>query len=101
MANHNPVQGRLALRRRRRAGDLRDLMRATWRGVNDAEATLDMAVTVAERCSAIHALSAIAITYTKILQVGEYEARLAQLEAMVAKHESAHQTLDQYRISRN
>jgi hypothetical protein len=101
MANKNPVHARLALRKRRRTGDLQDLMRATWRGINDAEAALDMAVTVAEKCSAIHALSAIAITYTKMLQIGEYEARLAQIEAMVAKHESAHQTIDQYRISRN
>ena len=80
MPNPNPVQARLTLRRRRRAGDLADLMKAVWQAVGDAEQALEQAETNDARCKAIHAMSAIATTYTKMLQVGEYEARLALIE---------------------
>jgi HD superfamily phosphodiesterase len=82
--NPNPYAARLAQRRRRKAGDLHDLCKALWQGIRDAETALEQATTVAERCSAVHALAAIGNSYAKVLQIGEYEARLAALEAQVA-----------------
>jgi HD superfamily phosphodiesterase len=84
MANANPLTARLAQRRRRKAGDLHDLCKALWQGIRDAEMALEMATTVAEKCAAVHSLAAIGNTYAKVLQIGEYEARLAALEAQVA-----------------
>ena len=80
MANHNPVKGRLARQRNRQRGDLEALMVEVWLAIEKAVESLDLAVTGPERCSAIHAISSIATTYTKMLQVGEYEARLALVE---------------------
>ena len=75
MANSNPLRARLAQRRRRRAGDLRALVKA-GQAVRDAETALESAETAQERCAAIHAMAAIANSYAKLLQAGEYEARL-------------------------
>jgi hypothetical protein len=67
------------------------LIKSVWGAVRDAEIALADAETPAERCSAIHAMASIAGTYAKLLQIGEYEARLThlemQLEAMRLSHE--------------
>jgi hypothetical protein len=82
--NPNPYAARLAQRRRRKAGDLPALTKAVWQTVRDAETALEQASTVAERCTAIHAMAAIANSYSKLLQIGEYEDRLKTLEAQLA-----------------
>lgn len=80
VANRNPVDARLRRRRRSKPGNLKSLVRAVWCTLRDAELSLVEATTVAERCSAVHAMASIAGVYVKLIQVGEYEARLARLE---------------------
>jgi hypothetical protein len=79
MANPNPVRARIA-KRKRTSGDMEDLMEKVWGAVCLAEEAIKYASTPALRTSAIHAMSSIATTYTKMLQVGEHEARLALVE---------------------
>ena len=83
MPNPSPLAARLAKRRRHRPGDLQALLRAVWGAVRDGEIALAEAATGPERTSAIHAMAAIAGAYAKLLQVGEYEARLARLEQLM------------------
>jgi len=90
MANPNPVKARLAQRRRRRAGDLRALTKAVWQAIRDAETALESAKTNDERCRAIHAMAAIANSYSKVLQLGEYEGRLAALEKGLEEIKNGH-----------
>jgi hypothetical protein len=69
MANPNPVQARLKRRRRCRPGNLNSLIKAVWCTIRDAELSLVDATTVAERCSAVHAMASIAGVYVKLLQI--------------------------------
>jgi alcohol dehydrogenase YqhD (iron-dependent ADH family) len=84
MANPNPVKARLAQRRRRKPGDLPKLMKAVWETIRDVEAALETAATPDDTCRAAHAMAACANAYNKLLQMGEYEGRLAALEAALA-----------------
>jgi hypothetical protein len=87
--NPNPVAARLAQRRRRKAGDLQALTKALWQAIRDIERALETAVDHSELVSAAHALAACANAYSRLLQMGDYEARLAALEARVAKESHA------------
>ncbi len=84
MANPNPVKARLAQRRRRKPGDLPKLMKALWETIRDVEEALETAATPDDTCRGAHAMAACANSYVKLLQVGEYEARLAALETALA-----------------
>ena len=75
--NKSPHVARLAKQRLHKPGDMQALMAKAWGAIRDAEIALEMAGTVAEKCSAVHAMSSIATIYTKMIQVGEHEARLA------------------------
>jgi hypothetical protein len=81
--NRNPYAARLAQRRRRKSGDLHALVKAVWQAIRDCETALESAETNEERCRSIHAMAAIANSYVKLLQIGEYEARLTAIEAIV------------------
>jgi hypothetical protein len=87
MANPNPVEARLARKRRRtQAGTIRDLTRVLWRAIQrldehlaDADRDLDL--------KAVHALSQIAGAYTRAVEVGEIEARLEAVEQQLINQE--------------
>lgn len=75
---------RLARRDRSRAGDVAELKARVWRAVDAAEAVLTDAAADADAAlvlRAVHALTQAAGTYARILETGEMEARLADLEA--------------------
>lgn len=78
--NPNPYKARLVQRRKRQAGDLHKLTKAVWQGIRDCELAAEMAETVAEKCQVVHAMAAIANTYARLLQYGEYEGRIVYLE---------------------
>jgi hypothetical protein len=80
MANKNPVQARIARRRRRKPGDLKQALLTIWNAINDVEHALNQAQTGEEICRAARAMSACILTYAKLLQTGELEARMAHLE---------------------
>ena len=83
MPNPNPHKARLAKRRRGKVGDLAALVRVLWSALLDAEAVLRSTEgDNPELClKAVHAVSQCAGQYAKLLEIGEFEARIAALEA--------------------
>lgn len=79
----NSLQSRMSKKRRQRAGDFTLLKRKLWVALLHAEDVLDEAIEPDLRLKAMHALSQCAGQYAKLLQIGELEARLAALEALV------------------
>ena len=84
MANSNPHQGRLARKRRRKPGDLQAVQRLLWTALLEAESVLLDAEDSDQRLRAVHAVSQASGQYVKLLEVGEFEARLAELETRLA-----------------
>ncbi len=82
--NANPLQARMAKKKRQRTGDLPALQRKVWTALLHAEDVLEEAAESELRLKAIHALSQCAGQYAKLLEIGEIEARLQSLEAKVA-----------------
>jgi hypothetical protein len=80
MPNPDPYKARLAKRRKRAPGDLQELLRALWNAIADVETVMEGAESVEDVCKCAHALAGCGNTYAKLLQIGEYEARLARLE---------------------
>ena len=92
MSNPNPVHARQAKRRKRRGqpGTLEDARTLLWRALSRAGDLLD-AETVSEdgavrldnvmALKAIHAISQGAAAYARIVEVGELQERLEEMEA--------------------
>ena len=87
--NNNPTKARQAKRRKRKLkpGDLKDVQSVLWSAIVKLEQHLrdvtedeDQTTDTGELCKLTHALSQSASTYIKALEVGEYEARIAELE---------------------
>ena len=87
--NTNPIQGRMAKKKRQRTGGLPALQRKLWIALLHAEDVLDQAEEAELRLKAIHALSQCAGQYAKLLEVGEIEARLKMLEEQVQGRSAA------------
>jgi hypothetical protein len=83
MPNPNPHQARLAQKRRRKPGDLRQVMLIVWRALIEAEEVMLLADDPELTLKAVHAVSQCAGQYAKLLEVGEYEARLGELERIL------------------
>jgi hypothetical protein len=81
MPNPNPLQGRLTRKQMRKPGDLAALTRVLWRAILEAQEIMDRAETDELRLRAIHAIGQTAGTYTRLVEIGEYESRLQALEA--------------------
>jgi hypothetical protein len=90
MANPSPHKARMARKRKVKPGTLLDLQKLLWKALRTAEAILDRACTQADgewerpedlQLRAIHAIGQCAGQYSKLLEVGEFEARIAALEA--------------------
>jgi hypothetical protein len=78
--NPSPYKARLAKKRPRRPGDLRQLTRVLWRAILEAEAILAHADDAELTLRAVHAISQASGQYAKLIEVGEFEARLKVLE---------------------
>ena len=85
MANPNPYQARQSfkLKRQRKAGSLADARLIQWRALKAAESAM-YAAGEARDCSAVlravHAITQASTAYAKLVEVGELEARLGELE---------------------
>lgn len=80
MANPNPYAARLALRRARKPGTMEDVLLVLWTAVRDAERLLYEAEDPDFRLRCIHAISQAAGQYVRLLESGEFDARLKALE---------------------
>jgi hypothetical protein len=82
MANPSPLAARMAQKRRRKPGNLAQLVRILWQAVLEAQAVLEGADEGEwERTlRAVHALGQVSGQYAKLLEIGEIEARLSALE---------------------
>jgi hypothetical protein len=81
--NANPYKARMAKAARKRPrdpGDLRQLTRVLWQAILEAEEILTRAVDDELTLRAVHAISQAAGQYARLLEVGEFEARLPQIE---------------------
>lgn len=80
MPNPNPVAARLAKRRAHKPGTLADLQKVLWTAIKDAEALLYLADDPELILRCVHAIGQCAGQYSRLLEVGEFEARLAAIE---------------------
>jgi hypothetical protein len=82
MQSYNPYKARQAKKRKRKPGALQDLVTILWGAVLDVQAILDGCAGDPEQTlRAAHCLSQVAGQYSRLLEVGEFEAQLAALEA--------------------
>lgn len=85
----NPYRARLAKKRRRKPGDVHDVLTVLWHAVLTAESVLEEAQGQPElQLRACHCVAQTAGQYIKALEVGELEARLKVLEDKEAQHVS-------------
>lgn len=78
---------RIAKRRKRDGGDLTKMRRALWRAVEAAEAALMDGAAAGDAAAvlkAVHAITQASGAFARLVEVGELEARLAELEAALA-----------------
>jgi hypothetical protein len=86
VGNKNPVAGRLAQKDRGKPGDLAAVQVLLWtaldkaRGVMEASAQKDDMVLRAANC-----IGQLAMSYAKLLEVGETEARLQAVEVALRR----------------
>ena len=85
MANPNPHKARqaLKLKQRRKAGSLSDALLIQWRALKAAETAMYAAGKAGDRpgtLKAVHAITQASTAYAKLIEVGELEARLMELE---------------------
>ena len=84
--NPNPSKERQVKRKRKlKNGEIKDITGVLWSAIIKLESHLTKVTELEETdtnelCKLTHALSQSASTYIKALEVGEYEARLSELE---------------------
>ena len=79
--NRSPHKARLGKRLRGKSGNLTDVQRMLWYSLKLAQGVLDTAVEEDQILRAVHCVSQCAGQYAKLLEIGEFEARLAAIEA--------------------
>jgi hypothetical protein len=86
VGNKNPVAGRLAKKVHAKPGNLADVQALLWtaldkaRSVMEAPEQKDDMVLRAANC-----IGQLAMSYAKMLEIGEHEARLAAVEAALRR----------------
>jgi hypothetical protein len=80
MANPNPHAARLAKRRAHKPLDLLDVLKIMTKAIREAEAAMLTTTEVDLSLRCVHALSQACGQYAKLLEIGEFEARLKALE---------------------
>ncbi len=89
MIDTKPHRARLGRRRTRKTGDLTDARRKLWQALSVAEEVLlghDTDATTLLR--AVHAITQATTAYAKLIEVGELEARLSELEKQASKEKT-------------
>jgi hypothetical protein len=81
--NASPHKARLGKRLRHKPGNVTDLQRILWYALKLAQGVLDNATEEDQILRGVHAVSQCAGQYEKLLEIGEFEARLAAIEAML------------------
>ncbi len=79
---------RLAKRKRRSSGSLNGATLRLWRAIEAAEACLMDSAELGDQAGvlrAVHATTQAASAYARLLEVGELEGRLSELEAAAAE----------------
>jgi len=72
-------------RRIRKMGDLTDARRKLWQAITSTEdVLLDPQTDAIMLLKAVHAITSASTAYAKLIEVGELEARLAELEKSLA-----------------
>jgi restriction endonuclease Mrr len=79
------ARARLAKKRARKTGTIKDALKVVWAALQTAHEILKHKDT-AVRLKAVHAVSQTAATFTRMVEVGEFEARLDALEKAEAEH---------------
>jgi hypothetical protein len=80
--NPNPAAGRLAKKAHAKPGNLEDVQALVWAALCKAQALMEKPEQKDDLClRAVNAIGQVAMSYAKLLEVGEYEARLAAVEA--------------------
>ena len=85
MANPNPHAARLARRRKRKPGDLLAAQRILWTALCEAEAVLLEADEAELTLKACHCISQCVGQFARLVEVAEYEGRLALVEEELRK----------------
>jgi len=80
MANLSPHKARLGKKLRGKPGDLAQVQLILWYALKRAQGILETSDDEEPALRAIHAVSQVAGQYVKLLEVGEFEARLKALE---------------------
>jgi hypothetical protein len=80
MANASPYKARLGKKLRGKPGDLPQVQLILWYALKRAQGILEDTDDEEPALRAIHAVSQVAGQYVKLLEVGEFEARLKALE---------------------
>jgi hypothetical protein len=78
--NLNPVKARMGRKLRGKPGDLPQVQLILWYALKRAQGILETTDDEEPALRAIHCLSQVAGQYVKLLEVGEFEARLSALE---------------------
>jgi hypothetical protein len=69
-----------ARKRPRDPGDLRQLTRVLWQAILEAEEIMTRSTDDELTLRAVHAISQASGQYARLIEVGEFEARLAAIE---------------------
>jgi hypothetical protein len=82
MANSNPdpLKARMGKRKKKQSGSVQAAARIVWDALQTAQSVLSSKDTT-ERLKACHAVFQGAQAYARVVEIGEFEARLAALEA--------------------
>lgn len=96
-APHNPVThlARLAKRKRRSSGDLKGARLRLWSALQAAEACLLDSAEAGDQggvLKAVHAVVQATGAFSKLVEVGELEARLVELEGALSARTAASHT---------
>ena len=83
-------KARLGKKRRGKAGNLTQSQQVLWRAITEAEDVLNDAESNQQTLAACHAIAQACTAYSRLLQAGEIEARLTQLERQLAAVEVQH-----------
>jgi hypothetical protein len=78
--NASPHKARLGKRLRHKPGNVTDLQRMLWYALRLAQGVLDNATEEDQILRAVHAISQCAGQYARLVEVGEFEARLKAIE---------------------
>jgi hypothetical protein len=82
--NTKPHLARLSKRCAHKPGSLEDILKILWTAIKDVEQLLYTAEDDADlRLRCLHALSQSCGQYSKLLEIGELEARLSALEQQI------------------